>query len=502
MVRLGAFCGWCLAVHAASLLTWLLVEASARLAGSFAAQLRRGAALAFFAAAVVVSLLAVEAMRGRQAAAAAAEAERRMVVAAPDAGRIVSGTRSSAAASRRSGSPDAAVEIVVFSDYRCPDCRSIEAQITELAARPDVTVVHRHFPLDSSCNASVPTPIHPDACRRARLAEAAGQLGGSKGRAAAHAALFAMQDDATGDAAAVVAAATGLSPAALISAADSTEAASAVATDIAEAIALGVTYVPMVFVNGVEWTWYAPGMDVRLGDLVDRVAKARTPRKAPPDAIAKFVADWRLATPLRPSASGAPRGALLRDGDRSDVPEIMVWLDYRVPGSRVLDQALRDLAADGPPFRWRVFQFPANAACNAMRGLPEGDPRACLASALAVAAGIAGGDEGFRRMHRWLLDQTEEITADAAAQIVPSEERSRFLEALGSGTALEMVRAEADALNGALRVQAVPTVVIDGRPVPRWEHPGAAPVEVLRRLLEAAHAERQTGPARPVTPDR
>ena len=38
-------------------------------------------------------------------------------------------------------------------------------------------IVHRHFPLDATCNDIVPTSIHPNACRAAEAVECAGLMG-------------------------------------------------------------------------------------------------------------------------------------------------------------------------------------------------------------------------------------------------------------------------------------------------------------------------------------
>jgi len=70
--------------------------------------------------------------------------------------------------------------VVEYSDYECPMCaRAHEETRTFLARRPDVKLVRRQFPLDSSCNPAVKRQIHPTACALARAglcAEAQGRL--------------------------------------------------------------------------------------------------------------------------------------------------------------------------------------------------------------------------------------------------------------------------------------------------------------------------------------
>jgi formate-nitrite transporter family protein len=68
------------------------------------------------------------------------------------------------------GPADAAVTVVNYSDYECPDChkrhRAVEKLIAEL--RHAVRFVYRHFPL---------VHIHPHALRAAEAAEAAAAQG-------------------------------------------------------------------------------------------------------------------------------------------------------------------------------------------------------------------------------------------------------------------------------------------------------------------------------------
>jgi protein-disulfide isomerase len=68
--------------------------------------------------------------------------------------------------------------VVEFSDYACPFCAKAHDETKALlAGRTDVTLVKRHFPLDSKCNPAVKRPIHPQACELARAAICAEEQG-------------------------------------------------------------------------------------------------------------------------------------------------------------------------------------------------------------------------------------------------------------------------------------------------------------------------------------
>ncbi len=68
--------------------------------------------------------------------------------------------------------------VVEFSDYECPFCaKAHEDAKALLAGRPDVTLVRRHFPIDSECNPAVKVRKHPDACALARAGICAEEQG-------------------------------------------------------------------------------------------------------------------------------------------------------------------------------------------------------------------------------------------------------------------------------------------------------------------------------------
>jgi protein-disulfide isomerase len=75
------------------------------------------------------------------------------------------------------GAEQPVVTLTEFSDYECPYCRQAHAQVRELLERfpTRLRLVHRHYPLDQSCNASIKTRMHENACFAAMVAECAGR---------------------------------------------------------------------------------------------------------------------------------------------------------------------------------------------------------------------------------------------------------------------------------------------------------------------------------------
>lgn len=504
MAWVGAFCAWCAVTHLASLWAWWSIDHGAkRVESPHDAPPRALRALL----SAGLALLAASALLwwGEHRRMARAEAERSLGFQSMVEALQPRIERTPAALDRLEGrrvlgNPESPLRVVVFSDFQCPDCARIDRDVESLIERGDVAIIPRHFPLCRECNPGMPASMHPDACRRAALAEAAGALGGDDAYRRAHQALFSVQAASDADPLAVVALATGLSAEALNEARQSAVITEAIARDVADATALGVTFTPMIFVNGREWKYYqiGAGGPGTLIALVDRLAKEVPPVATPPDAAGKLVEDWRAALPFQPplAASSTPTAHLVFDASQGDftAPDLVLWLDYRLPGARMVDAGLRELAAEGVRFRYRVLQFPATKACNPRSGFEGGDARACLAAAAAIATRELGGDAAYATMHAWLLHNAATASAEAiiAAAVAQGIDRKAFVAAFSDGSVLAKVQAEADLLNDRMRVTSLPLIAIDDRPVPRWSHPGTDVREFFRQAIHAAAEARKT----------
>lgn len=149
------------------------------------------------------------------------------------------------------GLKEARVHIVVVSDYQCPSCRAIDAQLRALAAgRSDVSISMRHFPFCTDCNKHIDKTRHSNACRAALAAEAAGTVGGSDAFWRMHDWLFARQGNFADDELQAQVAEIGLDEPKFRSAFNSQEILATVRSDTDAADAAGLRYTPMVFING------------------------------------------------------------------------------------------------------------------------------------------------------------------------------------------------------------------------------------------------------------
>jgi protein-disulfide isomerase len=77
------------------------------------------------------------------------------------------------------GLPGAKVYIAEFADIECPYCRQLYTELEPVLEKyaKDVFFVFKNFPLDKSCNTSMPQEGHKYACKLAEFARCAGEQG-------------------------------------------------------------------------------------------------------------------------------------------------------------------------------------------------------------------------------------------------------------------------------------------------------------------------------------
>ncbi|MBC8292944.1 MAG: thioredoxin domain-containing protein [Proteobacteria bacterium] len=158
------------------------------------------------------------------------------------------------------GDTEAVVTIVEFSDFLCVFCRRNAEMLSGLLERRSgqLRLLHRHFPLDTTCNDGVSRTMHPFACHAAEAAECAGEQGRYDEMSTL---LFADQDKLLPTTVAKLAAETGLDSAAWQKCMDSGRGMDRVTADARAGIELGVSSTPTMFFNGrrIEGAFDGPG---------------------------------------------------------------------------------------------------------------------------------------------------------------------------------------------------------------------------------------------------
>ena len=404
------------------------------------------------------------------------------------------------------GPEDAPIHVVFFSDYECPWCRGLETEVLRLVStRDDVSASMKHFPLSRECQPELPQDSHPDSCRAARAAEAAGLLGGGEAFWALHSWLFAREGHFEAAELSARAVELGLDPLRLAELVDAPLTLELVQADIAEGHALGILKTPMVFINGVELrTWDADqGLTRAVEALAAAIARGEAPPRdvAPPTALQKSVEDWR-AEPRQTlpadlvgwtwwndsgwNDSGWNEGDA--DGpDRSRPLEVVLWGDLLQSQTRELMQRLA--AAGGADVRVRFRHNPVDQGCLQAYAVPARATGSCRASLVAEAAGRLGGEPAWRAACLALLtldDAPDDAALDSLAPmwgLDPDELRATLRQpATAAGVSSDIMAAR------KLSMNRVPMLFVDDRWAPRWKLPKDPDAPLVEALLSAARS--------------
>jgi protein-disulfide isomerase/uncharacterized membrane protein len=150
------------------------------------------------------------------------------------------------------------VDVVLFGDYQEPYTAAMDQAIRDFVkTRPNVRYTFRHFPIDPKSNPTLPAEVRPEAVhplagRAAQAAEAAGSLGGAQAYWKMHDWLMRNLKSFNDESLRAAARKMGIDPEALFVEMGKPETAAAIVEDARAAQQLGLTAVPMVFVNG-KW---------------------------------------------------------------------------------------------------------------------------------------------------------------------------------------------------------------------------------------------------------
>lgn len=510
MVAKSAMCPYCLTAHLGNFGFWIIVEVSARRSGGQSEGESWGesgcnestnAIIAWMiglTAVTIVTAVGVQHRRGIEEALGA-------IVEARDNDKMVqAGIENDTQAASDAddtlellegrwtwGPKNAPVQVVIFSDYQCPDCKQFEKQIQNvLDTRDDVSLTVKHFPMCTDCNKYMgDRNMHRNACWAARSVEAAGILGGDDTFWTMHHWLFDNNGQFPGGQLPPIVQEMGFDQQEFIEVMTSDETLDRVTGDIDQAKALGLFFTPMIFVNGVELKWYATParLDSTLIKVADAIKAGRetagvTP---PPVGIDRFIADWqdnRQRTLRQP-----PRTAQ-RPGVASDAIEMHMWTDLTSPGAAEVLGLLRQWEAENGPVNLTIHMNPINHDCNP--NLPDrvkSRQGSCEMAKALKAAMILGDDDQYWSMFEWLTDDMNGSSIATGRTGVPEMlhaaagfgyDPDRFEETMHSASVQSLLDFDMTEFKRH-RFRKVPSVLIEGRELPRFhmdDTPVVAPV--------------------------
>ena len=370
----------------------------------------------------------------------------------------------------RLGPEQAAIRVVVFSDFQCEECKRIEGDIKALfEQRDDMSVSIKHFPMCSDCNRRTSRKVHPNACWAARAAEAAGILRGNDGFWEMHHRLFERGGSFTAAELRALLAELNYDRVEFERIMSSAETLSLVKADIEEAVGLGVWFTPTIYINGVELRgWEAPRAVERA--ITALAATNPPPASAtndePPPALEKLIGDWGAARLVSIPAGPDFR----RQGPENAAVQVVVFGDFLNPGTVKADEAIRDALAGRDDVSYAFHYMPLNEECNPAVRVKANYPYACRAAAAAESAGRLAGSDGYWGMHARLFERQAELN-DLVIREIAAE--------LGIDAGALLAEMETDKVQQAviqdakrgrsLGAKAIPTVFVNGRAIPRLE---------------------------------
>lgn len=397
------------------------------------------------------------------------------------------------------GEPDAPIRIVTVAGFQCESCQLVETEIRQLLeTRNDVSLSMIHFPANGECNPTVNPSYspHPAACRTARMAEAAGILGGSDAYWAMSFRLFEYMstrdslnravDDVPDSVLYGWLQEMGLDRAEFLSVMNSREVGELIASDARLARSVGTNQTPMVFINGREFTsWNRTGQITRtvqsLGD--QNLPRQTAASDSPPGAADRMIADWRAKNPISlvRSNRGWDRGS---DGEAT--ARIVVWGCYDEQNTQRVDGIARQLAEQYPGASYEFRFYPFSAACNQHLTVTRYD-QACVKARAAITAGLLGGAEAHQRMHDWIMQQADSFREDDLGEEFAALglDADEALSVMQSREVSDLLQSDLNALEGMKRqgINARPAVFVNERQTP-WLF--GTETLVLPTIVEAA----------------
>ncbi len=388
------------------------------------------------------------------------------------------------------GDPDAAVHVVMISDYQCPDCRTFEAEVQRVMdRRSDVSLSVKHFPYCTDCNPNISRTMHKNACWAARSAEAAGILGGEDAFWAMHQWLFEHKGEFPNGQLPPIVEELGFDRREFTEIMMSDETLEPVHADIEDGIALGLFYTPMIFINGVELKWHMlpANLTSTIDTVADAIASGQQERSvvAPPEGIDKYLADWkdgRVRT-IRGSNRDFRRPASV-----GKAPRMTAFVDFISPNSAVFLHDLRAWEAQNGPTDMVLRVNPLSHDCNP--NLPsrlKSRPGSCLAARAAKAAGLAGGDDAYFEMAFWLIENGPDLDEMTEADMIQRAmemdiDATDFADAINSIGVDDLIEQDIAEFKRH-RFPHMPAVILEGRQIPRLTLDGHS---VIGRALDDA----------------
>ena len=177
---------------------------------------------------------------------------------------------------------------------------------------------------------------------------------------------------------------------------------------------LGIYFTPMIFINGVELEVVFHPVQFVYDDLADRRAAIESGAddgsvQQPPSATEKYILDWKQGRRIGINeVDHAPSF-----GAADPAVDVVVWVEYGSDFMSRAEEQLQPLLKNNDDLRLTYRVYPVSNECNPrVSASITRFPQACITARAAKAAAMAGGAEGARRFHNWLLGAGTSISGE------------------------------------------------------------------------------------------
>jgi protein-disulfide isomerase/uncharacterized membrane protein len=173
------------------------------------------------------------------------------------------------------GSEGAPVWVVLFGDYQEPFCAEADGILRLWTTGTGTTIRYTfaHFPVDPGCNPATTMRLHDQACLAANAAEAALLMGGDEAFWKMHDWLMRNRGRVSLETLDVACDELGMEKSLFFDAMKQPQNMERIAEDARGAKSLGITSIPMIFINGKHVARWKVGSENLLPRIIDEAAK-------------------------------------------------------------------------------------------------------------------------------------------------------------------------------------------------------------------------------------
>jgi len=238
--------------------------------------------------------------------------------------------------------------------------------------------------------------------------------------------------------------------------------------DVGLTVEMGLTFTPMMFVNGVQVRGYrAPNVLTRA---VDELARQNPPRMTaaadvPPPAFDKLVGDWDAE---RRTLDFGTDVFVAREGEATAPIRILAFYGYGHEMAAKLDGHIREAIAGRDDVSYTIRSYALGADCNPHVSA-DINPDSCTMHQAVEAVGMLHGPDAAMRMHAWVMEHQASFSEPAMESAIREMgwDVDAVMEKMGSPEVARAIEEDASFLK-KIRKPSYALLVVNEKIAPRW----------------------------------